>query len=351
MDVFKNFHHFVIPMELAFALDMDGVLRRDHHAIPGAKDALGLLEKNNIPYILLSNGGVLPELLIHEVEDIVGHKLPPSQVINTATLAVNHLSSRSKETVVLIVGAPRLSLPIIEKSGHRNCVFTMQVAMRFNTGIIQGYCDIKGQYSQWLKESQVTDESFPISTFADNFPTHIDEILFCNDSNTWYLDMQILLEALLRNGSFSGGVPNGPVLPPIYVGNPDITYGGSYVIPRLTLGGLLTSTCEVYKQIRKTNDLVIHYMGKPHDPIFSEAHKRLNAKTVYMVGDSLTSDITGANRRKKDGWVSVLVLTGQTREEDLKGIEQGAERVPMMVFSDVKEAVTQILDQHTQQAH
>lgn len=335
-------------MDLAFALDMDGVLRRDKHAIPGAKEALDEIERNNISYILLSNGGVLPELFVHEVEDILGHTIAPSRIVNIATMAMNYLSTRPKETVVLVVGAARLSLPIIKKSGHHNCIFTMQAAMRFNTGIIQGYCDIKGQYSQWLREGQVTDDDFPISTFADDFPTHIDEILFCNDSNTWYLDMQIVLEALLRNGSISGNVSDGIVLPPIYVGNPDVTYGGCYIIPRITLGALLISTCEVYKQITKKDNLEIHYLGKPYDPIFSEAHKLLNSKTIYMIGDSLASDITGANRRKKDGWVSVLVLTGQTKENDLKDIVKDAENAPMMIFSDVKEAITQILSQRHQ---
>lgn len=335
-----------MPTDVAFALDMDGVLRRDRHPIPGAREALDTLDKNGIPYVLLSNGGVLPELLVREVEDILGRKVAPSQVVNTASMALDYLSSRSEDTVVLIVGAAKLSLPIIKKSGHRNCVFTMQVVRRFNTGIIQGYCDIEGQYAQWLKESQVTDADFPVSTFADDFPTHVDEVFFCNDSNTWYLDMQVVLEALLRNGSVSGDVFNGSLLPPIYVGNPDITYGGSYVIPRLTLGSLLVSTCEVYKQIRNVNDLEIHYLGKPHSPIFNEAHKRLNSGTIYMIGDSLTSDVTGANRRKMDGWVSVLVLTGQAHEGDLKDIKKGAENMPMMVFSDVKEAVTQILYRH-----
>lgn len=335
-------------MDIAFALDMDGVLRRDRHAIPGAKEALDEIEKKNVSYILLSNSGVLPELFVHEVEEILGHKIAPSKIVNTATMAMNYFSTRPKKTVVLVVGAAKLSLPIIKKSGHHNCVFTMQVAMRFNTGIIQGYCDVKGQYSQWLKEGQVTDDDFPISTFAEDFPTHVDEILFCNDSNTWYLDMQIVLEALLRNGSISGNVPNGSVLPPIYVGNPDVTYSGCYVIPRLTLGALLISTREVYRQIRGVDDLKIYYMGKPHDPIFMEAHKRLNSKLVYMIGDNLLSDITGANRRKKDGWTSVLVLTGQTKEEDIKFIEKDAENAPMMVFSDVKEAVTQILRLHHQ---
>jgi hypothetical protein len=45
------------PAPLGFALDIDGVLLRGKTPIPGAADALNLLHKHDVPYVLMTNGG------------------------------------------------------------------------------------------------------------------------------------------------------------------------------------------------------------------------------------------------------------------------------------------------------
>ncbi len=57
---------------------------------------------------------------------------------------------------------------------------------------------------------------------------------------------------------------------------------------------------------------VVHYIGKPHKPIFQECIKRLQVNDIYpgqtiMVGDSMTHDITGGNLVNID---TCLVKTG-----------------------------------------
>jgi NagD protein len=66
------------------------------------------------------------------------------------------------------------------------------------------------------------------------------------------------------------------------------------------------------------------YLGKPHDPIFRTAHRRLEqiagcavAKDrVLMIGDNLDADVAGANAF---GYRSAIVLTGITTPEMLAG--------------------------------
>ncbi|MGH1397710.1 MAG: TIGR01459 family HAD-type hydrolase [Alphaproteobacteria bacterium] len=57
---------------------------------------------------------------------------------------------------------------------------------------------------------------------------------------------------------------------------------------------------------------VVHYIGKPHAPIFNECIKRLQEKDIYpgqtiMIGDSITHDILGGNTVNID---TCLVRTG-----------------------------------------
>lgn len=46
---------------IAFAFDIDGVLVKGKEPIPGASQALQKLQRNNIPFIFLTNGGGLTE--------------------------------------------------------------------------------------------------------------------------------------------------------------------------------------------------------------------------------------------------------------------------------------------------
>jgi len=57
---------------------------------------------------------------------------------------------------------------------------------------------------------------------------------------------------------------------------------------------------------------VVHYIGKPHKPIFQECVRKLQAQDVYpgqtiIIGDSMTHDITGGNLMNID---TCLVRTG-----------------------------------------
>lgn len=45
------------PSDFAFAFDIDGVLLRSSQNLPGAAQALQFLQRNAIPFILLTNGG------------------------------------------------------------------------------------------------------------------------------------------------------------------------------------------------------------------------------------------------------------------------------------------------------
>ena len=72
--------------KIAFAFDIDGVLFRGKKPIAGASDALKLLNRNKIPYILLTNGGGFSERARTEfISSKLDVDVSPLQIIQSHT--------------------------------------------------------------------------------------------------------------------------------------------------------------------------------------------------------------------------------------------------------------------------
>lgn len=57
-------------------LDIDGVLVRGRNPIPGAKEALGLLQKSDVPTVFLTNGGLeMEKELAEHLSDRIGFEV------------------------------------------------------------------------------------------------------------------------------------------------------------------------------------------------------------------------------------------------------------------------------------
>lgn len=83
---------------------------------------------------------------------------------------------------------------------------------------------------------------------------------------------------------------------------------------------------------------VVHYIGKPHKPIFQECMKRLQVKDIYpgqtiVIGDSMTHDIMGGHLVNID---TCLVRTG-LHSSAFKGIKEP---------KDVDKALTMLSKQY-----
>ena len=59
-------------------------------------------------------------------------------------------------------------------------------------------------------------------------------------------------------------------------------------------------------------------VGKPNAPIFRAALERAGGGRPLVIGDRLDTDIEGARRL---GWDTLLVLTGITTSDDLRGAD------------------------------
>jgi 4-nitrophenyl phosphatase len=104
--------------------------------------------------------------------------------------------------------------------------------------------------------------------------------------------------------------------------NPDIT------LP--TEVGPLPGAGSILAFIETATNVTPFIVGKPNEPMFKEALRRLdgNPADTVMVGDRLNTDIVGGHRA---GLRTILVLTGISKEEELANVDVQ----PDWVFQDL----------------
>ena len=81
-------------------------------------------------------------------------------------------------------------------------------------------------------------------------------------------------------------------------------------------GGLWPGAGALLAVITTTTGATPEVIGKPNAPLFRAALKRSGGSHPLVVGDRLDTDIAGAAGL---GWDSLLVFTGVTRPEELRG--------------------------------
>ncbi len=121
---------------------------------------------------------------------------------------------------------------------------------------------------------------------------------------------------------------------PVLVGNPDSYWKGRYGVG-VGSGAIIRMVASLVREAG--GDVDITYIGKPYPPVYEYVKKHLKEmlpecsdpqmSKIAMIGDSLASDIQGANYA---GMISCLVLTGVTTRE-LAG-QAPLHRKPDMIF-------------------
>lgn len=160
----------------------------------------------------------------------------------------------------------------------------------------------------------------------DEDPIKIDMIMFYSAPVYWLASLQVLVDILRSNGT--PGIKNElksdeEQKVQFFAANGDVEYDADYPIPRLAVGSYILSLEILYN--KETNkELKYEILGKPYNSIFEEAEMKLtelnnNVKLdkIYMIGDSLKSDIKGSNNMNDIGhseWEAMLVKTGMYKE-------------------------------------
>ncbi|KAI5450076.1 hypothetical protein NCC49_003703 [Naganishia albida] len=334
------------PSSLAFAFDIDGVLKQGPNVLPQAKRALDILAGNNkwktpIPYVLITNGGGVPdEERRQRLSAELGHELTANQLIQSHT-PLKNVASQYADKDVLVLGGRRDECRRVAQSYGINRAWIAQDVIAWKRNI-------------WPK-TDLAQSDYEYIIPNDFSKTHISAIIVAHDSHDWGRDITLICELLgsqdgvfgtrrqgkeemdsMVKGRDTAGRPEGENSMPLIFSNPDLEWQSDYPLPRFGQGAFRLATEQIYKATTGLDLQYIQY-GKPHAITYDLAQSMImkhlheigrggelagSAKpSVYMIG--------GANRH---GWNSVLLRTGVYRTGEPK-------HKPTAIVDDVELAV------------
>ncbi|THV53476.1 hypothetical protein BGAL_0049g00100 [Botrytis galanthina] len=359
----------------AFAFDIDGVLLRSSSPIPGASEALNLLHSNNIPFILLTNGGGKHESArVAELSKKLNVPLTEENFVQSHTpfkqlVEESGTTESLKDKTVLVTGGDGDKCrKVAEMYGFTKVVTPGDILMAYPT--IWPFNQIFSEY--YSKATRPLPRPVDLHNLSESLK--FDAIMIFNDPRDWALDTQVVLDLLLSEkgilGTYSSkngdaSLPNNgwqqDEQPKLFFSNPDLFWATNHHMPRLGQGGFQASLEGVWNATTGGAKLERTVIGKPHPATYKYAERVLQKyrthmlggsgeskrkipqlKRVFMVGDNPESDIRGANEFESShgtDWTSILVKTGVYRSGTVPAHK------PKAIVGDVYEAVKWALEQ------
>ena len=102
-----------------FVFDMDGVLYRGDHQLPGVVDLINALEIRSIPYMLATNNSMsTPESYVKKLAKM-GIETGPENILTSATATRVYLNEHLPAgSSIYVIGMPPLSEQLFDDSPH-----------------------------------------------------------------------------------------------------------------------------------------------------------------------------------------------------------------------------------------
>ncbi|ETS60294.1 hypothetical protein PaG_05849 [Moesziomyces aphidis] len=338
---------------LAFAFDIDGVLKAGPNVLPEAKRALQILEGNNprnqkIPYIFITNGGGKHESaratdLARELEVPV----TPEQVIQAHTVMKSLVPLYADKPILMVGGPetpPNAARDVMRSYGFNNVYTTL---------------DLHAHAPAAWPFSTVHPDQLPYIRRDAFSKVQFAAILVFHDSREWGRDTQIIIDILRsHNGVFGTEHPPSEPLPekqiPIYFSHSDLLWGNDHSVVRFGQGAFRLAIENVYKHTTG-REMESTVFGKPYRITYDYANEllrqhlismapassataeaaKLVGPSVWMVGDNTESDIRGA---VDYGWSSALVRTGVYKDHN-----GPPNYTPTILVDNVEQAVIQAI--------
>lgn len=328
--------------------------------IPGATETLRYLQKNDIPFILLTNGGGKHEKdRVAQLSEKLDVELSTDNFVQSHTpfQELVHGPEGLGDKNILIMGSDASKARVIaETYGFKNVITPADILMAHPT--------------IWPFEPLLEDLYAATSRPLPSPQPKIDAMFVFNDPRDWALDIQIIMDLLLSENGVLGTyspkngkveLPNdgwqGDGQPPLFFSNADLFWSAAYQFPRFGQGAFQAAMAGIWREVTNGKELRRTVIGKPYEQTYRYAERVLNSHRaqmlgknnigplgrVYMVGDNPESDIRGANDFKSpDGtaWTSVLVRTGVWTPERGEPTHR-----PKMIVDNVAAAVDWALKQ------
>lgn len=297
---------------IAFVFDIDGVLLRGKKEIPGAGNALRLLDSHHIPWILLTNGGGISEKArVEYISQELDIPISPHQIVQSHTPMKKYARDKTYHRV-MVVGGPG------DSARH--------VALDYGFKDVITPGDIVRQTPSISPHHRYTAEELAKYTREVDLSTPVDAVLVFNDPRDVGTDLQIVLDLLNSKGGVIGTLRDQkraderPAIPIVFSNN-DFVWANEYPLPRFGQGAFRLAVEAQYSHFNRTKGVLQStILGKPFKIQYDYAHSVLvdwnkgkNIDRVYMVGDNPESDIKGAN---DNGWESILLRSGVFKDAD-----------------------------------
>jgi HAD superfamily hydrolase (TIGR01450 family) len=265
-DTFRSWlrqHHLSLD---GLILDIDGVLLKGGHCLPGSGELLDMLDDLNLAYILLTNdGNHSPEQKAARLQR-AGLMVAPDEIISCGHAIA----------------------PLAHEKGLIDQPF-------FVMGDTGDPCYVAAAGLKPIRELE------QLNTCAG--------VVVGEDRYNW----EPVINAVVN---FFIDAPRAPFIVP----NPDEFYPGRILKIHVAAGGI----ARFIQNILHAYGLVIDpiYLGKPYSPIFNLAHHHMGLRTgaiipkdrILMVGDNACADIAGGQNA---GFRTALLLTGVTTRSAL----------------------------------
>ncbi|KAL6203133.1 hypothetical protein ACLB2K_026836 [Fragaria x ananassa] len=331
------------------AFDIDGVVSRSDVPIGGSPQAFRRLYDDSghlrVPYVFLTNGGgFLESKRAHELGQLLGVKVSPSQVLQAHT-PFKQLVSKFENELIVAAGKGEPAA-VMSNYGFRNVVSIDDYAACFEN------IDPLAPHKKWTTK-HVGNPDSAIRDLVHR--ERIQAAFILSDPVDWGRDIQVLCD-ILR----TGGLPGREIghQPQLYFAHDDLAYQAAFPSERFGLGAFRIALESIFNRVNP-HPLKYTTFGKPNSFVFKNAELALKQlvssvpdnvpvanhetagshqfKILYMVGDNPLVDIKGA-RQAGHPWFSILTRTGV-----FKGKENHDKFPADLVVDTVKEAVDYVL--------
>ncbi|KAI1365388.1 HAD-like domain-containing protein [Xylaria arbuscula] len=359
----------------AFAFDIDGVLLHVAKPIPGATKTLQYLQRHDIPFILLTNGGGKHEReRVEELsarlgvplstENFVQSHTPFQELVNTSwsshhdqldrhiqkelleddtnnsNIYKNNNNAGFADKNIFITGSdPAKSRLIAEAYGFRSVITPADIAAAHPT--------------MFPFESQLKEYYASTARPLPSPNPKIDAMFVFNDPRDWAVDTQIIVDLLLSEngvlGTYSakngrGGSREGENYgwqsdgqPHLYFSNHDLFWSATYHLPRFGQGAFQAALVGIWDQITGGKaELRRTTIGKPYPRTYEFAETVLAQWRSALLKKSGTSasssaaaaDITngeageGGGEEEDTEPLCHVYMVGDNPESDIRGANE-----------------------------
>lgn len=361
----------------AFAFDIDGVLLHVNEPISGAAAALRYLHQQNIPFILLTNGGGRYEAdRVADLQRRLGLDSDPDcggplPVLSPANFVQSHtpfqellddaagLDAKStgsggglRDQTILVTGSDAARIrTIAEQYGFRSVVTPADILAAY-PAIYPFEPLLKSVYAETARPlpkpllfeggklaSQPSAKPFSPADLDDSKYLRIAAAFVFNDPRDWALDIQLLTDVLQARrgflGTFDPASLSAEGMAPeeqgtrLFFSNADLLWATTYHLPRFGQGAFAAAVAGVWSHLASPKQPPLlspeggraTLLGKPHAATYRFAERtlvRYRTSLLEAHGGSAGTGKVG----EKESPLKTVYMVGDNPESDIAGANQ-----------------------------